>query len=575
MPSPLTEDSLQRGQFHFLLTRAPNRVFISILAAIAGGIAHALLIPLLLISITPADPLLVDFIPAGKWMLGPWEITHPRFALAFLVLCALVVVSKAMAQNIFGAVLVEAASALRLFFAERIRRLPIEQLERIGSARLVTAINVDIASLVEGAASLPVMLINASTIIGALAYIAFLHEKIFWLVLAVIVAGVASYRLPLVFGERYFSKARPLRDAIQESVTAQVLGAKELRLNAARYSEFMTQGMQQDERLTVRLLNKGYTVFHLAIQYGNVIGFLAIGAVAYGATGRYDLAPALLVSVVMAMLYVIGPIGVIVNSVPQLIQGAVALRQLRLLLADMPCEQLVEAGGALPCEQVQLDQVAYRYAGQDGFGVGPLSLTLAAGQVTFLIGGNGSGKSTLAKIISCHYTTSVGALRFDGTAITAANLYQARQNISAIYLDFYLFTRLYGLSPAALARAPAYLERLGLAHKVTLEHGRLSTVSLSAGQRKRLALLVALLEDRQLYVFDEWAADQDPEFKHSFYTGVLDELRQRGKVVLVISHDDRYFDQADQLVWMEHGKLVRIERQRRPQPAPQDELSGA
>ncbi len=580
MNHPLDEAQLRRGQFHFLMARAPNRVFLSILAAIVGGVAHALLIPLLLVSIAPAQPLLAGFIDEHKVVLLGWEVTQPRFALAFLALCAVVVVSKAMAQNVFSSVLIESASALRLFFAERIRTLPIRQLEQIGSTRLVTAINVDVASLMEGAASLPVMIINASTIVGALAYIAFLHDKIFWMVLAVIVLGVASYRLPLVFGARYFTRARPLRDAIQESIGAQVFGAKELRLNAARHADFMEQGMARDERRLVGLLDRGYTVFHLAIQYGNVIGFLAIGAIAYAATGRYELAPTLLLSVVMALLYVIGPISVIVNSVPGLIQGAVALRQLRALLADMPVEGIAEGGAPLACPRLRLRQVAYRYAGQDGFGVGPLSLTLEAGQVTYIIGGNGSGKSTLAKIISCHYTASAGQVLFGDTAVTDATLFRARQAISAIYLDFYLFGQLYGIGPEAQARAQDYLERLGLAHKVGLENGRFSTLALSAGQRKRLALLVALLEDRQVYVFDEWAADQDPEFKYEFYHVLLDDLRRRGKVVVVISHDERYFGQADQLVWMEHGKLVRVEQRehgvRGPGQEPEyDILTGA
>ncbi len=149
---------------------------------------------------------------------------------------------------------------------------------------------------------------------------------------------------------------------------------------------------------------------------------------------------------------------------------------------------------------------------------------------------------------------------YDDVALDSEMVYRAREGICAIYLDFYLFTHLFGQTPEALAKANAYLEKLGLASKVRIDGSRFSTTELSSGQRKRLALLVAFLEDRNIYVFDEWAADQDPEFKRVFYTELLPELRRRDKIVLVISHDDRYFDQADQLVFMEHGRVVSTER---------------
>jgi len=70
-----------------------------------------------------------------------------------------------------------------------------------------------------------------------------------------------------------------------------------------------------------------------------------------------------------------------------------------------------------------------------------------------------------------------------------------------------------------------------------------------------LALLVSLVEDKELYLFDEWAADQDPEFRDVFYNKLLPELKSRGKLVIVISHDDRYFHKADQIVKLEQGAV--------------------
>jgi putative ATP-binding cassette transporter len=131
-----------------------------------------------------------------------------------------------------------------------------------------------------------------------------------------------------------------------------------------------------------------------------------------------------------------------------------------------------------------------------------------------------------------------------------------RQQFSAVFFDFYLFERLFGFEGKDVdAESQKYLDLLQLSHKLTIKDGHLSTVDLSQGQRKRVALLNAYLEDRPIYIFDEWAADQDPQFKQIFYYELVPELKSRGKTVIVISHDDRYYHLADRLIKLESGKI--------------------
>jgi putative ATP-binding cassette transporter len=557
---------LGRGQFHFLASQAPNRVFSSVIAGICGGIAYGMLIPMILLSLAPVDPVLGQFVDEKPWMLWGWQIQQPRFAAAFLVLCVFVVLARATSQIVFGNVMVTAGRNLRLLFAERIRRLPIRSLEALGPTRLMSAVTLDVTRLLEAAANIPLLLTHVSTILCALAFIAFLHVKVFLTVVVVMAIGIVTYRLPVVLGQRHFAAAREHRDGVQESFRGQVHGAKQLKLNAAEYRDFMSRGMQQDEAAISRNLNRGNVIFYLAVQYGNVVGFFAIGVITYCSASLYALPTQLLVSIVMAMLYILGPISVIVNAFPALAQGTVALAKLNELLRDMPVEALDESAPQLACRELRLERVTFSYPGSDAFTVGPVSLALRRGQITFVVGGNGSGKSTLAKLLTCHYVPTSGRVLYDGEPLTEANLFGARQSVAAIYPDFYLFTHLFGHDAAKLGAAGDYLRKLALAHKVSIVEGRFSTTDLSDGQRKRLALLAAFLEDRNLYLFDEWAADQDPEFKHVFYLELLPELRRLDKIVVVISHDDRYFEQADQLVWMEHGKLQRLE-QRQPRRA--------
>jgi putative pyoverdin transport system ATP-binding/permease protein len=191
-----------------------------------------------------------------------------------------------------------------------------------------------------------------------------------------------------------------------------------------------------------------------------------------------------------------------------------------------------------------------------GFRLGPISLSFQPGKITFLVGGNGSGKSTLAKLITGLYSPQSGTITLNGTLITEENRDWYREHFSAIFSDFFLFERCLGLDSADLdEEATAYLKHLQLDHKVQVKNGVFSTTQLSQGQRKRLALLIAYLEDRPVYVFDEWAADQEPQFRELFYRQILPSLKQRRKTVLVITHDDRYFHLADQLIKLDYGQV--------------------
>jgi putative ATP-binding cassette transporter len=192
------------------------------------------------------------------------------------------------------------------------------------------------------------------------------------------------------------------------------------------------------------------------------------------------------------------------------------------------------------------------------FEVGPIDFEIFKGEVTFITGGNGSGKSTLGKLISLHYLADYGSIYFGETKVKRGNFKSFRQNVCAIFSDYHLFDRLLAsdCKEKTVAKVNEYLSMLKLEEKVTFNGGQFSSVSaLSSGQKRRLSLLVALIEDKDLYLFDEWAADQDPQFRNIFYTEILQRLKQEGKAVIVITHDDRYFSLADNLIVMENGVI--------------------
>ena len=214
-----------------------------------------------------------------------------------------------------------------------------------------------------------------------------------------------------------------------------------------------------------------------------------------------------------------------------------------------------------PPVRIEFDRVSFTYANpggdDEGFTLGPIDLSFSSGEVVFVTGGNGSGKSTLVRLLTGLYTPRSGHIRLNGRAIDDSSREQYRQHFSAVFADFYLFDRLFGVdAPSRGAEIQQYLALLGMDRKVRVLGDKFTTTALSSGQRRRLALLAAYLEDRPVYVFDEWAADQDPSYKETFYLRLLPGLRARGKCVIVITHDDRYFRFGDRVLKLEAGRIV-------------------
>lgn len=245
------------------------------------------------------------------------------------------------------------------------------------------------------------------------------------------------------------------------------------------------------------------------------------------------------------------------------VRARIALEKVKglgLSLGGLDAELVKDDPEPLPeWNRLDLKGVTFAYpADNEGraFMLGPLNFTLRRGELIFVVGGNGSGKSTLMKVLTGLYSPQSGMIQLDGLSITDDNRSHYCRYFSAVFSDFYLFDSLLGLGgPHLDACASRYLVELELDAKVQISDGAFSTTALSQGQRKRLALLTAFIEDRPIYVLDEWAADQDPHYREIFYKRLLPELKSRGKTVVVISHDDHYYDVADRIVKLDYGRV--------------------
>jgi putative ATP-binding cassette transporter len=377
-----------------------------------------------------------------------------------------------------------------------------------------------------------------------------------------LVVGAITYQIPVMIGLHFMRRRRKFADKLQQSVRGLLDGFKELKLDKRKREAFLTDYLYRDEHGVRDSAKAADAIVTVAGTYGDMISFLVIGIMSFVFVNYHSISSQELIAVIMTLLYITGPVAGLLQVMPQYMNAGVSLGHVNRLFADMPKETAKAVyEPAAAWESVRFDNVVYRYASSDdkkGYVVGPVSFEVRKGEITFIVGGNGSGKSTLSKLVTLHYEANSGAIHFGGTHINDDTLNIYRQHIAFIYSDYYLFDRLLGVAvdPIAKATVERYLQELGLEHKVTFEDGRFSTLHLSDGQKRRLALLVAFVEDKELYLFDEWAADQDSAFKNVFYYRILPELKRRGKAVVVVSHDDRYFSVADNILFMENGLLV-------------------
>ncbi len=548
---------------------APNTVFASVILGAFSGALYSLAIPLILTAIKRTDDGLV-YTEAAVQRVWFFDVSNIEMATFFLAFCLLILLTRALAGILLMRVSLELTSNLRRRLYDRVARAPYSEIERFGQAKLRLAVTDDVRRLIGGAEILPQLLVNGVMLIGIFGFLAYLNQHVFFFVLKAIAFGVVTFQIPVYFARQDFKRARQIYDSLEQGIRGLILGLKELQLDRAKRTRYFRDVLVKNERALIRTEKRALTTLMAANSYGDLLFFFVIGVIAFVFTNYHSVTPDELAGIVLVLLYVTGPVAMILSAVPRMSVAAVSLRKIEEMFGELP-EQMGEDHPltARDWQKISFRDTCYVHRSdghREGFAVGPVSFEIHTASITFIVGGNGSGKSTLGKMLSLHYVPSGGSIAFDSRELDEGCVDDFRQDIAAIFSDYYLFDRLLcDFDEKKLAMTERYLSELGLQHKVTVKDGIFSTTDLSDGQRKRLALVVSLVDDKKLYLFDEWAADQDPAFKKIFYFKVVPELKAQGKAVVVVSHDDRYFHVADQLLVMEDGKLVEC---RVAEPAP-------
>ncbi|MHC5742595.1 MAG: cyclic peptide export ABC transporter [Nostoc sp.] len=451
---------------------------------------------------------------------------------------------------------------LRMRLSRQILASELSHLERLGNPRLLATLTEDIQAVANAVYQMPFIFINLAIVLGCITYITWLSWLVLLMVCGISVVAIASCQWLLNRGGKLLALAREDEDHLFKHFRTITEGVKELKLNYKRREDFLEEKLQSTANEFRHHNVNGLSLFAITSSWGQLIFFFALGFVLFVLPNLLTINPETLSGYILTFTYLVLPMDNIISKLPLLSKASIALQKIESLglsLASRTEISTIPPALKSDWHSLKFKSVTHSYytdKEDNSFIFGPIDLTLYPQELVFIVGGNGSGKSTLAKLITGLYVPENGEVWFDDELINEQNREWYRQHFSVVFSDFYLFEELLGLKNSDLdAQAKKYLKQLQLDHKVKVENGQLSTTSLSQGQRKRLALLTAYLENRPIYLFDEWAADQDPVFKEIFYTQLLPELRSRGKTVLVISHDDRYFHLADRIIKLDYGKI--------------------
>ena len=448
---------------------------------------------------------------------------------------------------------------LRGEFIKRILDTQVERIEQLGSASLLAGLTSDVRAITIAFVRLPELVQGIILTFGSAAYLAWLSTKMLAVTAIWIIVTIWGGYLLVSRVYKHMAVLRETEDKLYNDYQTVLEGRKELTLNRERAEHIFNNLYIPDAREYRHHIIRADT-FHLsAVNWSNIMMLGAIGLVFWMANslGWADTNVAATYS--LTLLFLRTPLLSAVGALPTLLSAQVAFRKLNQF-ALAPFRAEFPRPQAFPnWKTLELRNVTFHYQDHN-FAVGPVNLTINRGELLFLIGGNGSGKSTLAMLLTGLYQPQSGEILLDGKAVSVEKPEDYRKLFSAVFTDVWLFDQLLGsegkqADPELVAK---WLEQLKMSHKLELQDGKILNLKLSKGQKKRVALLLALAEERDIILLDEWAADQDPHFRREFYQVLLPLMQEMGKTIFAISHDDHYFSHADRLLEMRDGKLSEL-----------------
>lgn len=448
----------------------------------------------------------------------------------------------------------------RIQIINKLMQAPYDKFEALEDGNIHAALNNDTENVSGFVNAFVNGLTGVITLVTCFIYLATINFLGMVISVLVICCAVGAFLIASKNAEKMFEKNRDIQNTFFKYINDMLKGFKELYINKRKGKEFTNDIKKSCEDYRDTRVQAEFDFVGVSIL-GEILYIGVVGIVVFIFPLLFpNLQNNTLRNYVLVYLYMGGIVNQEIFLVPGVMRVLVSWRRINQFIKDISCIESNEKKADYKVENSKFDikvkDVVFQYKNENGekFRVGPINCDFKSGEIIFISGGNGSGKSTLAKLITGLYTPDEGEISINGEKADQETL---GSYFSAIFGDYYLFDKMYGIDyQSKTEEIRKYLKVLRIDDKVQVKDGLFSSTRLSTGQRKRLALLVSYLEERPAYLFDEWAADQDPEFRKFFYKVLLPELKARGKTIIAITHDDSYFDDADKHIKMETGQIL-------------------
>jgi putative pyoverdin transport system ATP-binding/permease protein len=460
----------------------------------------------------------------------------------------------------------EIVEQVRLRIGEKIRYSDLVSIENIERGALYNAVSVHASNISEAATAAItaftglVFVCCASLIVSFVSFPAFL-----------ILAGTIAF-LFLLFEEfriksgQWLSKALQNDNEFVHSFSNSLDGFKELKMSAPKANDFAELSLKPAAAEAREMRKKyGFALNRVILTMGSSL-FVVLAALVFVLPSVAPSEVPKLPVLASFVVFLFGPFSQVVGNLPFVTKANASIREIRRI--EKRLDSIFEQGFADPIARVyqtlrfdtiRCDGIGFNYQDELGayaFSLKSIDFQLSRGELVFITGGNGAGKSTFLKILAGLYPPLSGTIAVDSTIIDHENRQSYRHLFSTVFADFHLFDRLYGINPVDQDRVRQLLQLTDLSRKTSVVGDKISAVNLSSGERKRLALVLSLLDDTPILLLDEWAAEQEPNFRRKFYREILPWLKQQGKTVVAVTHDDDQYEVADRVIKMQFGTFV-------------------
>jgi putative pyoverdin transport system ATP-binding/permease protein len=472
-------------------------------------------------------------------------------------------VSEVISRRLFLKISLDVSARIREEMTRTILRTPLRTIEKLTPHRLFGILHGEIEAVASAVSDLSSTIIRTLQLIGLLVYFAITAPQVLFVALVLIPAISLIYLYPASKAQRFIDEERRAGWRVNKRLEEAVFGFRELAQDREKSRIFIEHALRPTTENARQIILKNRTFEFLFSHLADVMLYGAVAALIF-IGGRQD--PANLVrirDIVLFALVLKDPARTVIEHSGNLYRANIRLKRIADLGFDLTeiytdkAESKSKAAGQprnMP-ERIELRNVTYSHlpeeqSSEQPFSLGPINMTIEPGKTIYIVGGNGSGKTTLIKILCGLYQRSGGEFLIDGVQLETWGVESFQSLCHVIFADFFMFEQIH-LAPFSTYhdRATALLEQYNLHQRIKIEQsGHISDINLSTGQRKRVAMITSVL--------DEWAADQDPEYKKRYYTELIPEMKALGKMIIIVSHDDQYFYTADKIIKLQDGKIA-------------------